>query len=132
MDKIEAQILNLIQHDSKSADKMTAGLKFVGNGSMEDGIRRLAAFFYASGYGKGEQAGIMKGVGGTLGAITAALLIYQLVQHIRQKMQKQKELEKEGKEIIASLESISDNAAEEESRICQEETHDVKIRMEVK
>ncbi len=108
MDKIEKQILDLVQSKGKSADKMTSAFKFIGNGSMEDGIKHFAKFFSDSGYSKGEQTGILKGVGGTLGGITAAILIYQLVQYIRQQIQKKKELEQEGNKIITALESISE------------------------
>jgi len=108
MDNIEKQILGLVQTKGKSADKMTSAFKFIGNGSMEDGIKRFAKFFSDSGYSKGEQTGILKGVGGTLGSITAALLIYQLVQYIREQVQKKKELEEEGNKIIAALEDIEE------------------------
>ncbi len=121
MDKIETQIVGLIQSKGKSADKMTSAFKFIGNGSMEEGIKRFAKFFSDSGYSKGEHVGIIKGISGTLGGITAAFLIYQLVQYIRQQIQKQKELEKEGKEIIAALESIPDEEPEEKANACQEE-----------
>lgn len=113
MDKMETQILGLVQSKGKSAEKMTSAFKFIGNGSMEEGIKRFAKFFSDSGYSKGEQAGIMKGVGGTLGTLTLAALIYYLVLYIKQQVQKQKELEKEGQGIIAALESVPDDAGEE-------------------
>lgn len=127
MDKIEKQILGLVRSKGKSADKMTSAFKFIGNGSMEDGIKRFAKFFSDSGYSKGEQTGILKGVGGTLGGITAAILIYQLVQYIRQQIQKKKELEQEGNKIITALESISEedqanNLAENEASNSEEES----------
>ena len=108
MDNIEKQILGLVQSKGKSADKMTSAFKFIGHGSMEEGIKRFAKFFADSGYNKGEQAGILKGVGGTIGGLTAAFLIYQLVQYIRQQIQKKKELEEEGNEIIVALEDIEE------------------------
>ncbi|MBQ3252183.1 MAG: hypothetical protein IJB02_02955 [Oscillospiraceae bacterium] len=113
MDKMETQILGLVQSKGKSAEKMTSAFKFIGNGSMEEGIKRFAKFFSDSGYSKGEQAGIMKGVGGTLGTLTLAALIYYLALYIKQQVQKQKELEKEGQGIIAALESVPDDAGEE-------------------
>lgn len=115
MDNIEKQILGLVQNKGKSADKMTSAFKFIGHGSMEDGIKRFAKFFTDSGYNKGEQAGILKGVGGTIGSITAAFLIYQLVQYIRQQVQKKKELEEEGNKIIAALEDMQEENKTENS-----------------
>lgn len=129
MDKIEKEILRLVQSKGKSADKMTSAFKFIGDGSMEDGIKRFAKFFsdsgYSTGYSKGQQNGLIKGVGGALGVITIAVLSYQLVQYIKQQIQKNKELEKKGHEIIAALESIPDDAVEEENKTCQGETKSV-------
>ena len=124
MDKRETQILELVQSEGKSADKMTSAFKFIGNGNMEDGIRRFAKFFSDSGYSKGEQAGIIKGVGGTLGSITVALLIYQLVQYIKQQIRNHEELEKAGTEIIVALENISDEEMVDSKEACQEEIND--------
>lgn len=115
MDKIGEQILDLVQSKGKSADKITSAFKFIGKGSMEAGINRLAKFYSDSGYSKGQQSGIIKGVGGTLGSITILVLAYQLVQYIKQYIQNQKELEKEGQDIIAALENMPDDAEEEEN-----------------
>ena len=45
MDNIEKEILCLVQSKAKSADKMTSAFKFIGRGSMENGIKRFARFF---------------------------------------------------------------------------------------
>ena len=76
------QIYELVSATGKSAPNMTNALKTIGDGSMQDGIKSMADFFFGSGtlYGmkRGERRGLVKGslltlvVGGViLGGIRA-------------------------------------------------------------
>ena len=111
MNDIEKQILDLTASSGKSADKITAGLKFIGDGNMQDGIKRLANYCSSSSYNKGHANGLIKGAGGTLGILSFIFLIIKLTQ---QQIKKKKELEIEGQAIIEALESIPENEAIDE------------------
>ena len=56
------QVLALITDTGKNAAEMTNGLKNVGNGSMQDGINRIAKYFFDEGIIRGKRIGIVQGI----------------------------------------------------------------------
>lgn len=63
-------VRSLVFESGKAGPEMTHDLKVLGDGKMQVGIKRLAAFFMEEGqelgYLQGERAGTIKGVAGTL------------------------------------------------------------------
>lgn len=55
------QILGLIADTGKTAAEMTNGLKNVGDGSMQDGLSRIATYFLDEGFIRGKRIGIIQG-----------------------------------------------------------------------
>ena len=45
MNKTSKEILDFLSSTGKSASEMTHALKFIGNGSMEDGLLRIGDYF---------------------------------------------------------------------------------------
>ena len=56
------QIMTLLNEKGKSADTMTSALKSIGDGSMENGINKLARFMEKA----GKNQGVLLGVVGTI------------------------------------------------------------------
>lgn len=70
MSEAGAAVRSLVYESGKASPEMTHDLKELGDGKMQDGIKRLAAFFMEEGrergYMQGERAGTIRGVAGTL------------------------------------------------------------------
>lgn len=102
---LEEQIMTLLNEKGKSADTMTSALKSIGDGSMENGINKLARFMEKAGKNQGVLLGIM-------GTITIAGLIQLLIKYIKNKISSEKKFELEGKAIIKKLENIPEYSKE--------------------
>ena len=106
---LKEQVINLLNEKGKSADTMTSALKTIGDGSMENGINKLAQFAEQV----GEKQGLTKGlILGITGAITVGGLVQILIRYIKKRIKEEKNFELEGKEIIKKLETIPDSSQE--------------------
>lgn len=120
-----AQIYELVSTTGKSAPNMTNALKAIGDGSMQDGIKSMADFFWGSGslHGKkiGERNGWMKG------SITTLLIgatIWGGVQIKRRydDYQFRKSLQENGDRIIKAMkDNVSKNTDEVNEEFSVEE-----------
>jgi len=108
MSDIANQINAVINASGQAAPKITSGLANIGNGSMQDGINRIADFCTKSGVNTGTKAGFkagtVRGVVGTTAVFAVlggvAYLIYDGVE----KNKKNKALKAEGEAILKGLE----------------------------
>lgn len=97
MNDIEKAIADLIIPNGKPSPKMTHALKFIGDGSMQQGLARIADYFAKV----GEKNGFKKG---TITGFAAASLVFGIGTLIKAKMDKDKKLEAEGNAILQGLE----------------------------
>ena len=108
MNNIANQIRTLINSKGQSAPKITSGLANIGNGNMQDGIKRIAEFQLKTGLDTGTKAGIRTGT--VRGAIGTTIIIVVLggigyiVYDKTRKSKKEKALRAEGKAILKGLE----------------------------
>ena len=80
MNNIAEEIYDLVNTTGKSAPDMTKALKNIGDGDMQQGIKKLSDFFSATakeiglerGLKLGEQRGWIKGLLTTLGIVSLA------------------------------------------------------------
>lgn len=106
MNSTATQIAKIISIPSPSAPITTHALAELGNGSMQNGLRRIVSYFVAesaSNLKRGRIQGGLIGVLGTAVIVGGSAFIY----HEKQK----KQLETEGKVILNTLEkSVNENA----------------------
>lgn len=109
MNSTATQIAKIISAPSPSAPITTHALAELGNGSMQNGLRRIVSYFVAESASNLKRGRIQGGLVGVLGTAVIAggsAFIY----HEKQKKQK-KQLETEGKVILNTLEkSVNENA----------------------
>lgn len=114
MTDIEKAIADLLIPDGKPSPKMTHAVKFIGDGSMQNGFARIADYFTKG----GERNGFKKGVvGGSIGGFAAASVIFAIGILIKNRIDKDKALEAEGTAILRGLEE----GVQSESESQQEE-----------
>ena len=101
------QIANLMSNNNLSAAEMTHALKILGNGNMQNGFNRIGCYFSkeimeasAKGLTTGRIQGFVLGVSSTI-------IIGGVSTYIINKIQKEKELEKEGQEIHNAMQQNS-------------------------
>lgn len=94
---IEKAIAELLIPNGKSSPKMTHALKFIGDGSMQQGLARIADYFAKI----GEKTGFKKG---SIAGFAAASILFGIGVLIKAKIDKDKQLEAEGKAILQGLE----------------------------
>lgn len=101
MTDIEKAIVDLLMPDGKPSPKMTHAVKFIGDGSMQNGFARIADYFTKA----GERSGFKKGaIGGSIGGFAVASIIFAIGVLIKNKIDKDKALEAEGTAILKGLE----------------------------
>ena len=103
MSEVGDTIKSLLFDDRQAGADMTHRLKVLGNGSMQDGMKRLATFFIKegrmAGFKEGEKSGIVKGSLGTLAIGSAIAGTWYLVEQHKQK----KKHEEDGGKILNTL-----------------------------
>lgn len=105
MNSTATQIANLISTPNPSAPITTHALAKLGNGSMQNGLRRIVSYFAAESASNLRLGRIQGGLVGVLGTATVAGGI-ALIYHGTQK----KQIETEGKVILNTLQkSASEN-----------------------
>ena len=115
MSEVGAAVRSLVFENGKSSSEMTHDFKVLGDGKMQDGIKRLALFFMEEGrqrgYLQGERAGTIKGVAGTLfvGSVIAGGCWIAERCRINKII---KEHEKEGMKIIRVMEQETSEKSE--------------------
>ena len=98
MNSTATQIANLISPPNPSAPITTHALAKLGNGSMQNGLRRIVSYFAAesaSNLRLGRMNGGLVGVLGTTAVVGGIALVYHFTQ--------KKQLETEGKVILNTL-----------------------------
>lgn len=100
-------VRSLVFESGKASAEMTHDLKVLGDGKMQEGIKRLALFFMEEGrergYWQGERVGTIKGIAGTLfvgSLIAGGCWIAEQYRNSKTI----KEHEKEGMKIIRVME----------------------------
>lgn len=118
MNSTATQIAKIISTPTPSAPITTHALAELGNGSMQNGLRRIVSYFVAESASNLKRGRIQ---GGLVGALGTAAIGLAFIYHKKQK----KPLETEGKVILNTLqkstnentviveETPSDNAIEE-------------------
>lgn len=107
MSEVGAKVKSFVFENGKSSSEMTHDFKVLGDGKMQDGVKRLALFFMEEGrqrgYLQGERAGTIKGVAGTLfvGSVIAGGCWIAERCRINKLI---KEHEKEGMKVIRVME----------------------------
>ena len=103
MNSTATQIAKIISTPSPSAPITTHALAELGNGSMQNGLRRIVSYFVAESASNLKRGRIQGGLVGVLGTVVIAggsAFIYH-----------EKQLETEGKVILNTLEkSVNENA----------------------
>lgn len=113
MTDIEKAIADLLVPDGKPSPKMTHAVKFIGDGSMQNGFERIADYYTKV----GERSGSKKGaIGGGIGGFAVATITFAIGVLIKNKIDKDKALEAEGTAILKGLEegTRSDDDATDE------------------
>lgn len=111
MIKTSLQIANLMSNSDLSAAEMTHNLKILGNGNMQNGFKRIGCYF-----SKEIMEAAINGVkigrrqGFILGA-SSAIVIGGVSVYIINKKRKDESLEKEGQEILNTMQqkTLSDD-----------------------
>lgn len=106
-----AQIHELLNTQGKSGPTMTAALKSIGDGKMENGIQYMADYFYDSGNLIGNHQGWIKGSITTLVSVSIVIGSVYLKRKYDVYKAKKALAEKEKKIITA----IKENATSEET-----------------
>ena len=96
-------IMNLIGEKGKSAAKMTNVLKEIGDGSMGDGIAKIANYFMS----EGKSVGRLQGAIGVTMVVSLVCSLYKVVKNKKHKL--------DGEKIISSLKKASAESDTEES-----------------
>ncbi|CDB15314.1 putative uncharacterized protein [Clostridium sp. CAG:221] len=103
MNKTSKEILDFLSSTGKSASEMTHALKFIGNGSMEDGLLRIGDYFERE-----VKIGTAKGaIGATIILTTVAL--------VKKKIDESKKHKEEGEAILKGLEEGLIDHSEEDN-----------------
>lgn len=90
------QIAELLKSNGKSAPEMTHALKFIGDGSMEKGLKRIGTYF--------EQE-VKKGkLEGAVGGAAIMALAIGLGALVKKKIDEDKKHKEEGEAILKGLE----------------------------
>ena len=119
MNNIAEEIYDLVNTTGKSAPDMTKALKNIGDGDMQQGIKKLSDFFSATakeiglerGLKLGEQRGWIKGSLTTLGILSlAAGGVY--IKEKYAAFKRKKALEQEGQVILAAIKETIPSATE--------------------
>lgn len=119
MNNIAEEIYDLVNTTGKSAPDMTKALKNIGDGDMQQGIKKLSDFFSATakeiglerGLKLGEQRGWIKGSLTTLAIVSlAAGGVYIKEKYAAYK--RKKALEQEGQVILAAIKETIPSATE--------------------
>lgn len=101
MTDVEKAIVDLLIPDGKTSPKMTHAVKFIGDGSMQNGFARIADYFTKV----GERNGYKKGaIEGGIGGLAVASIIFAIGVLVNNKIDKDKALEAEGIAILKGLE----------------------------
>ena len=115
-----AQIYELVNTKGKSAPNMTNALKAIGDGSMQDGIKSMADFFWGSGSLHGIKIGERNGwIKGSITTLLLGVTIWGGVQakHRYDDYRFRKSLQENGDRIIHA---IRDNVPKESDEIAEE------------
>ena len=119
MNNIAEEIYDLVNTTGKSAPDMTKALKNIGDGDMQQGIKKLSDFFSATakeiglerGLKLGEQRGWIKGSLTTLAIVSlAAGGVY--IKEKYAAFKRKKALEQEGQVILAAIKETIPSATE--------------------
>ena len=101
MTDVEKAIADLLIPDGKPSPKMTHAVKFIGDGSMQNGFARIADYHTKV----GERIGFKKGVvGGGISGVAVTSILFVIGILIKNKIDKDKALEAEGNAILQELE----------------------------
>ena len=94
------QIKQLLQSNGKSASEMTHALKFIGDGSMEDGLKRIGDYFEE----EAKKGRVDSAIGGAIGAAVITMIFVGLGVLIKRKIDEDKKHKEEGEAILKGLE----------------------------
>lgn len=99
------QIAELLKSSGKSAPEMTHALKFIGDGSMENGLKRIGIYF--------EQE-VKKGrLEGAVGGAAIMAVVIGLGVLVKRKIEEDKKHKEEGEAILKGLEQGLSEYSEE-------------------
>lgn len=117
MSEVGNTIKSLIFGKDQAGPDMTHGLKVLGDGDMQNGIKRVAAFFWEegtqNGYRRGERSGVIKGSAGTF--VIGSLVVGGIYVIDKYKEHKAKKAhEEEGRKILSALQQkVPENMKQE-------------------
>ncbi len=92
------KIAEIINTPTPSAPITTHALAELGNGSMQNGLKRIVSYFVAESASNLRLGRIQGGVAGIIGTAATVVTIAIIYQHSQKK-----QIEKEGKKIISIL-----------------------------
>lgn len=101
-------ILRIVTTKGKSASITTHGLKQIGNGNMDEGLRVIGNFFFNQGMQKGRRIKFAELGATAFTAIVGRDLIGQAIKYFRDK----KELGEEAERIVDVLQSAEESGEE--------------------
>jgi len=102
MNETARQISELINATSPSGANTTHALAELGNGNMQNGLKRIVTYFAKNSASNLKLGRIQGAAGGALGVAAIAGIVAHLVQK-----HKKNQLDKEGQEILKTLERSS-------------------------
>lgn len=132
MSEVEKQIDELVNTSGKQAPVISSALKSIGDGSMQDGIKKMADYYHNSGCVAGTQKGIIIGeksgiiigeqsgiiigekggiIKGIFGGFSLAIILFGVILIYQENKKKKsvnqldKDNEREGEEILKELRS---------------------------
>jgi len=104
MTNIAREIATLIMSNGKSAADMTHAIKVLGNGSMQEGLTRVASYFTkesamiaAKSLSKGRFQGVV------IGAVGATAVCGGIALAVNYKKRQQKDHDAEGRKILSTM-----------------------------
>lgn len=109
-----AKIYDLVSTTGKTASDMTNSLKSIGNGSMQEGVKTMADFFFGTGFFAGRKKGEYIGwVKGSLTTVVMGGVFFGVVyaKNLYDEYKFRKTLQENGDKI---LKTIEDNLTNEE------------------
>ena len=123
MGRISKAVEELISTNGKAAPDMTHALKVMGDGDMQNGVKRFANYFLEEGkergFVAGEKSGIMKGA-----VITVSILsLVHIGKNILDRNATHKKHQIDGKII---LEGLKQSVSEKKEDISEKQVEDVK------
>jgi len=106
------QIAYIITASGQTGPQMTHALKVLGNGNMQQGLIRIAKYFFAEGKSYIKVGRLQGAVLGTVGGTTLTLATFMIAKQIKNRREKSKHDE----EAEAIISAFTDNIPPEEGQ----------------